>query len=161
MALVTFGITPDSVRGHHFPHIDAFSTSSAPTLAIVTEAINEEAGRMQGALLKESIQASAITAATGPYVSCARALRLAVAVRIAADMTGANPELVKAWKAQLKDWFDGLAADGATFLGDDTLSAAASDPDGPTTHIDEYSLDTGNAADASTATPYLRRDDEL
>ena len=162
MAVAFFGVTVEAVRGHHFPNFDAWTTSSRPSSTIVTEAINAEAARLQGRLLKESITAATIDAAptSAAYLMCADVLRLMVAVRLARDMPGVDSPLAKVWADQVKDWFDLIEKDGATFLGDNGLNANT-DPDGPTDFIGEYALSTGDDADASTAKPYLRRDDVL
>jgi hypothetical protein len=131
-------------------------------LTAVTTAITAEAARLQGRLLKESITAAAITdTASAAYLMCADVLTLIVAIRVARDMTGADPALAKRWQEQVTEWFDLLEKDGATFLGDESLQTSASDPDGPTDFIEEYGLSTGNDSDASSAEPYLRRDDKL
>lgn len=163
MAIATFGVTADSVRAHFFPHMDAWTTASRPSTTSVTELINAEAGRLQGRLLKESITAATIDAApsSAAYAMCADVLRKMVAVRLSRTLPGAATELAKAWAGEVDEWLKMLEADGGTFLGDDTLSTSASDPDGPTSYLDEYGIDTGDTADASSAAPVLRRDDIL
>lgn len=161
MAVVTFGVTADSVRKHHFPFIESWSATTAPTDTTVTEKISENAGLLAGALLKEAIQASSIAAASPAYVQCTRILRLMVALELVADMTGQDPKVVERWQAIITAWFERLADIGATALGDESLSTSASDPGGPTDHIDEYGLDVGDTADASSVVPRLRRDDAL
>ena len=163
MAVSIFGVTVDSVQGHHFPHFDAWSGQSRPTTTVVTEAINAEAARLQGRLLKESISAATIMAAptSAAYLMCADVLRLMVAVRLARDIPGMDSPIARAWEKQVTEWFKLLEQDGSTFLGDDSLQTGTSGADGPTDFIGEYGLSTGDDADASTAEPYLRRDDVL
>ena len=162
MAVAVFGITSESVRAHCFPQADAWVASSRPSDATVTVAINEEAGRLQGRLLKESILAATVQASplSAAYLMCSNQLRLLVAIRIA-RVLGAAPELVKEWTEATVEFFRLLEKDGATYLGDDTLTTTASDPDGPTSFIDELGLTTQDNADASTVVPNLRRDDVL
>lgn len=162
MATNLYGVTADSVRRHHFPNADAFVTSSRPSLATVTEAVQEEAAVLTGALAGEAIDASTITDVTSSaYLSCRKTLRVMVALRIAQDMNGLEPNIVAAWKKQVRDWMEGLDIGGATFLGDGATSTTLSEPDGPTDFISELALDTGDDSEASSVAPVLRRSDEL
>lgn len=162
MAVNTFGVTPQTVRQRWFPHRDDFSASSPQTSAAVTVAINEHAAVLEGWLLKEAIAAADIDdTASAAYLQCARVLKMMVALELLQTSTGGDPELAKALEKAIAKWREALEEDGATFLGDDSLTTSASDPDGPTTHIDEYDLDTGDDADASDVIPVLRRSDEL
>jgi hypothetical protein len=163
VALTTFGVTPAIVRQQHFPHRSDFSTVSNPTTATVTVFINQAAADVQGWLLKESIDAASITdSATAPYVKCAEAVTLRAAIKVQRAATNDDPAIAKALEAELKAWRKALEDDGATFLGDDSLGDGSnSDPDGPTTHISELDLDTGDDADASDVVPVLRRSDDL
>lgn len=159
MASSTFGITGASLRSHHFPRQDAFSATSQPTLATVTEVIAEEASAMAGKLSLENIDASSITAGTDAYKACARILRMQCAVRVALDMLGMDSELVRSWQATVADWYEALAKGGASFLGDPSLASGDSDPDGPTWHGTGLEQDT--TADMSSTIPMLRKDDRL
>ena len=162
MALVTFGVDAESVRRRYFPALNAFSTQSAPTVATVGDWIDEEAAALQGQLLGEAIPADALTAGTAPYINCATQLRRKVALKCLEVMTGRFPELAKRLAEEAEDWDDGFEEGGATFLGDDSLATLSeSEPDGPTTHIDEYNLDVGDTSDASDVIPALRRSDQL
>lgn len=150
MTIATFGVTVDSVRKHHFPTQNAWSTSSSPSLATVTEMLDVEAGRLAGALLKESIPTSAIVAGTPEYASCQGQLRMMVARRALDAMTGADPAIAKRWDTAIDGWFKSLDADGPTFLGNDDLGTLSlSDADGPTEHLTEYGL----AVDSDTLPP--------
>lgn len=162
MATNLYGVTADSVRRHHFPNADAWAASSRPSLATVTEAVQEEAAVLTGALAGEAIDASTITDATSSaYLSCRKTLRMMVALRIAQDMNGLEPNVVVAWKKQVKDWLDGLDEGGSLFLGDGATSSGTSEPDGPTDFISELGLEVGADEDASSVVPQLRRDDSL
>lgn len=162
MAVATFAVTPETVRDRWLPQREAFSAGSVPTSAGVTVAIEEHAAVLQGWLLKEAINASAITdAASAPYKQCQKVLKMMVALEILQTSTSGDPELAKALQKAVDKWHDALEEDGATFLGDDTLSTSSSDPDGPTTHIDELDLDVGDTSLASDVAPVLRRSDEL
>lgn len=162
MTVSIFGLTANNVRDHHFPHLDAWSASSSPSTTTVTEAIAEEAGVLAGALTLENIDASTITNATsGAYVQCRKVLRMQVAIRIARDMTGQNPELLKAWSTAVDVWYKGLDEGGASFLGDGAAAVGESDPDGPTSHITTFGLTQDTPSAMSTVVPRLRRDDQL
>lgn len=161
MALVTFSVDPESVRRHHFPFLPAFAAGSRPTSATVTEAIEEEAARMAGALALETIDAASITVGSPAYIACRATLRLAVAARLARDIPGTDSALSQRWREAVDAWYEALDEGGDTFLGEGAVSTAASDPDGPTDFISELSLETGDAADASDVKPVLRRKDDL
>lgn len=161
MASSTFGITAASVRSHHLPRQDAFSASSQPTLATVTEAIAEEAAAMAGKLALELVTASAITANSDAYKACARILRMQCAARIALDMLGMDSDLVRSWQATVADWYEALADGGASFLGDGASATGDSNADGPTSHVSVYGLTTDAGEDMSDTVPLLRKDDQL
>jgi len=162
MATSTFGVTAESVRRHHFPAFDSFSTTSNPTSVTVGEVIDEEAARLAGWLALEEIDASAITDVTSAaYLQCARIVRLLSATRLVGSMTGLDPELVRAWRADIADWKKGLDEGGAEFLGGGAASTGTSDPDGPTSHINQFSLTQDTADKMSEVVPRLRRDDAL
>lgn len=168
MAINLFGLTPADVRKHHFPMWDALSVSTKPTLATVQEKLEEAAGEIAGALNAEAIDAGSISDAldgngnhSPAFVQCRRAVRTACALQLLWSATGLDPELAKAWREWMKAFFDGLDEGGATFLGGGATSTTPSDPDGPTSHISEYGLQTDSAADMSSAVPLLRKDDRL
>lgn len=165
MALSLFGIAAADVRKHHFPYWSDFSVNSSPTLATCTELIDDCAGELAGKLLGESIDAAdvlALGATAAPYVSCRRQLRKMAALAILLSSTSQDPDVAKKWQKEIDAWFDGLLKGGATFLGDTTLTTAASNPDGPTSHISEYGLDIGTpATDASDVIPPFRKSDIL
>jgi len=160
MALTLFGVTADKVRLHYFPQNDEFSANTTPSATTVGEFIDQEAGRIAGALLIKGITAADIVSPSPAYYACAAQLEMMVALRTLGVMSGQNPELAKAWQARIGDWFARLDRDGYLILGDATLQPQ-SNPDGPTTHILVYGLDTGEISDASRLVPRLRRDDEL
>lgn len=157
-----FGLNADSVRAHHFPNMDAWTSSSRPSSTTVTEVLNEEAGRLAGYLNAQNIDASSITDATSPaYLSCRKQLRMMVALVIARDMTGTAPQLAEKWEENTTAWLDALREKGATALGGGAVASGTSDPDGPTSHFSVYSLAGDDAADMSSTIPALRKDDEL
>lgn len=160
MAVEVFGIDADGVREHYFP---TYSAWVKPTETSVGEMIEEAGARVTGALVAEAIATTEVLAGTAEYVSCASQVRRIAARRALESITGANPSLAKRLDDQIKDWFEGLDAGGGTFLGNPDLgSLSASDPDGPTTHIDEYVLPVStDDAEASDATMPLRKDDLL
>lgn len=163
MALELFGVTVESVRRHHFPNADAWVESSRPSESTVEETIDEEAGRLAGALSKESVSVTG-DSTTAAYVSCRRQLRLMVAIVVSRDMTGVDPALARAWKTEVREWFEGLESEGnggVAFLGDGAVATSTTEPDGPTDHITDLGLDVGDTADASSVEPPFRRDDDL
>ncbi len=83
------------------------------------------------------------------------------ALRVLRVSTQSDPALAKAYGDELKVRLENLAAQGATALGDESLNTGDSDPDGPTSHISQFGLETDSAADMSTTIPRLRRDDAL
>ena len=160
MAVNEFGVTQQTVAAIHFPMWPAFSTSSKPTSTIVGTMITESAGVLTARLYGETITTITDTASAA-YLMCAEQLRRMVALKVLKASTQQDPELAKALQAEIDAWFAGLSAGGGTFLGNDALQTGASDPDGPTSHISEYGLETDSAADMSTTIPRLRRDDAL
>lgn len=162
-AINEFGVTQAAVASDFFPQWRAgFSATSAPTAARVAVIITEEAATLAAKLYGENITAAGITdTASIAYVKCAAQLKRMVALRIFRTTTQQNPELAKALKAESDEWLEGLADGGGTFLGDEGLNSGTSDPDGPTSHISQFSLTTDSADDMSSAVPLLRKDDQL
>lgn len=161
MASSLFDVTAESTRRHHLPNLNAFSESSAPALSAVTEAVDEEAAVLAGALALENVDASAITAGSPAWLQCRRVLRMMVALRILRDMRGDNGELSQAWAGEVGRWLKALEDGGASFLGEGATATGTADPDGPTTHINTYGLTKDTSASMSTVVPRLRRDDAL
>lgn len=163
MSLNTFGVTAASLRSTQFPHWGDFSTLSQLTSADVGTIIDEEAADLAGRLYAENVVAADITTPANQvaYLWCAKTLRLMAAVRVLRTAAQADPELAKAYRVELDARLELLAAQGATALGDDSLSTGTSDPDGPTSHISRYSLETDSADDMSDTIPALRKDDKL
>lgn len=163
MASSTFGLTAESVRAHHLPNADAFSTQSRPSLATVAEIITEEAAQMAGALALELVDASAITdTASGAYNSCRKTLRLQVAAKVVRLMSGFDSELVATWDEQVQDWYKKLDEGGVSFLGDGATASGTSDADGPTSHVTVYGLERDTGANMSSpVTGKLRMDDDM
>lgn len=161
MTVTTFGVTASSLRKNRFPHLDDFSANSAPTRVAVEEFIDRAAAKLDGKLLLEAIVAADIEVLSAAYVNCARAVELQAAVYVAEAATGKDNGLLTVWRDELKTFFAELDEDGAASLGSGATSTSSSDPDGPTSHISEYSLTTDASADMSTVVPRLRRDDQL
>lgn len=168
MSVSIFGLTDVSVREHMFPQWADFSDNSSPTSTVVGECIEEEAGELAGKLYGENINAADIAATLDgnglhsvAWLWCVRTLRLMVALAILRRATQSDPELAKTYALELKARLDDLADKGATALGDESLNTGDSDPDGPTSHISQYSLTTDDAVNMSTTVPRLRRDDAL
>lgn len=168
MGVNIFGLEANSVRAHMFPQWGDFTVNSSPTLTVVEECIEEEAGELAGRLYGEDIVASAITDElddndmhSAAWLWCVRTLRLMVALQVLRRTTQSDPELAKAYQTELKARLDDLSSRGATALGDSTLQTGTSDPDGPTSHISQFGLTVDAAEDMSTTVPRLRRDDAL
>jgi hypothetical protein len=165
VSLYTYGVTASDVRKHHFPNSDDFSTTTNPTLATVTEKIDDAAGELAARLLKEAVDPQTVNAGGAtyaPYVVLRNVLRKMVAVEIGPAIGDSDSTALTRWQKDLDTFFARLEDDAGTALGDDTLSTSASEPDGPVTHIDEYGLDYGDpATDASDVIPPFRKDDEL
>lgn len=162
MASSLFGLDAESVRRHHFPNFDAFSAGGRPSLATVSEAIEEEAAHMAGALALELVDASAIAPASSAHNTCRRILRMQVAARLARDIPGIDSELARAWDAQVQRWYEQLDEGGVSFLGDGATATGNSDADGPTSHLSVYGLE-GDTAEAMSnpINDKLRMDDEM
>ncbi len=164
MTVQVFGVTHATVRAHCFPRLDAFSATTSPTSTTVTEKISVAAARIYAALTAEEIDAATVYAlgsSDASYIICADIIRklTALSLRIPCD----DPAVPDGWQKEVDAFFAMLAENPAAALANDDLSSSSSDsdPDGPTHHIDEYGIDIGDTADASSAEPVLRKDDEL
>lgn len=162
MSINTFEVDPTRVRDDFFPHVVAdFTPDSSPTWETVDRYITEEAATLGGKLRLASISTDDISdSESSEWVWCSKVLSLMVAVRLVPVMTGLNPDVARLWAEQLASLLADLAENGELALGLDT-SGSDSDPKGPTDHISELSLDTGDDADASDVIPALRRSDML
>lgn len=161
MSANNFGVTAASVRSHHFPNADAWTTASRPSSTAVAEAIDEEAAHMAGRLALELVDAASITASSAAYYACRRILRMQVAVRVIRDMLGQDSDLARAWEAAVADWYAQLDKGGVSFLGDGATATGSSDADGPASHISVFGLEQSEGEDMSSPVPYLRMDDAL
>lgn len=168
MGVSIFALTANSVRAHMFPQANDYSVNSSPTAAIVAEFIEEEAGELAGKLYAENIVASDIAATldannlhSAAWLWCVRTLRLMVAIRCLNAGTQADPEVAKAYRAELAKRLKDLDERGATALGDTGLNTGASDPDGPTSHISRNNLTIDASEDMSDTIPALRKSDRL
>lgn len=161
MAIETFGVSVDSVRRHHFPQFDAFSANTTPSSTTVDEMLDEEGGLLTGRLYLKNVAASSIEADSPAYAQCSLILRKMVALRVLKVMTGQSPELAVSWAAEIESWFNNLKVYGAGFLGDASLEAGDVPATGPVTHINMLGLTLPDPLDASSLTPFLRKDDDL
>lgn len=158
----TFGVTNVLVQVDYFSQGGSFSDISNPSSASVDRYINQQAARLESALLKESIDASDVTAlgsTSAPYLWCQDTLELMVAMRVAKDMLQSPPPNQKDWKTELDERLKDLDENGYLALGGG-LTAPAEQPDGPTHFIDELGLDTSvnNAAASSVDAPFHKDD---
>lgn len=157
-----FGVTHDTLRRHHFPGLQAFSSTSAPSAQTVTEKIASAAAELDGALSRKGITGDDIVdTASAAYAWCAETLRLMTAVKLLQIISGVDPDLAKAWRAEKKERLELLADQGTGALGGGASSDDLGEPDGPNTHIAELSLDTGDDSLASDVIPPFRKDDQL
>lgn len=164
MPVVTFGVTPDSVRRMYFPHLDAPGPNTVPSLSTQETIISEEAAELFGRLLREAVDAQAVGAlgpTEAPYLWCAKTLGLMVAVRVAEASTHKDYQLLQTWRSTLKDRWAAFQQDGATALGDESLEVSDSPVNGPTSHISEYGLETEDPANYSSVRPLFFKDDML
>jgi hypothetical protein len=150
------------VQKHNFPRLNTFSATTSPTSTVVSTKIDVAASRLAAALVAEEIDPDTINdlgSSDVSYVICADVIRklTALSLRIPCD----DPSVPEAWQKEVDAFFAMLAENPAAALANADLSSSDSDPDGPTHHIDEYGIDIGDTADASSAEPDLRRDDEL
>lgn len=162
MTINTFDVTPEMVRDDFLPHdVAGFSADSSPTWETVDRWITQEAARLYGQLLQNEIDATSIDDDETPqWQWCQQTLCLMVVVRLIPVKMGLDPEVVRAWRADLAARLQELNDNGEIALGMDN-SGSAGNPKGPTTYITELGLEVPSAADASSITPRLRRDDEL
>lgn len=164
MPVQTYGVTPDSVRLLYFPTNDPPSASTSPSLSAQTSMVQEEAAELEGALELQAIDPATVFArgaTEAPYLWCAKTLGLMVAIRVAEVSRGSDTELLKRWRERVEARLEALASQGASALGDSTLETSASPIAGPTTHITEFNLDTGDDTQLSSTAPIFRKDDWL
>lgn len=162
MSVSTFGVTAEMVRASFFPHLDAFGTATSPTATTVAREINWCAAELNGRLKTKDITPSAIAdTASAAYYWCQQTVALMVAVALLRVMSGADPDVAKAWMALRDDRLTKLEQQGVAALGDGASTTGSSEALGPTDHISELGLDVGDADDASDVIPALRRGDML
>lgn len=166
MTIEVFAITFTTVREDYFPNFSgAFSATSTPTSTRVTQWIREEAADLAGYLRLKALTADAIAdnTASEAYAWCQKTVCMGAAVRAARVMAGASPEYAKELKAELDARYALLEKFGAEALGlGASVSDGAAEPMGPTGHIDELDLDTGeDDGNTSDVVPVLRRSDRL
>lgn len=156
-----FGVTAPTLRAAFFPHLDEFSTNSVPSAVQVADFINKSAAVLDGKLLQESISAAAIMDTTSAaYVWCGDTIQMAAAIRTARAMVGTDPDVVRAWVKELEARYADLDERGYLVLGAGA-AAPAQEAEGPSHHIDEYSLEVDDPADMSDTIPLFRKSDLL
>jgi hypothetical protein len=156
-----FGVVADDVRRHYFPALALYDATTSPTETTVDEMIAAATAKLLGKLALKSITIENDSSLRA-YKWCADTVRLHVATRIPPTVSGVDPEEHNRWKAELKERYTDLSEGGADVLGEGaTASASSTEPEGPVEFLTELGIDTGDAADASSAIPRLRYDDEL
>lgn len=163
MSLATFGLTAAIEYADMFPQWGAPDANSSPTTTSVGRFINEEAADLAARLYAENVTASALDATDNEvaYTWCCKTLKLMVAMRVFAVTTQQDPELRKAYAAELKARLELLDAKGATALGDESLDSGDAPADGPTTHINQFGLATLAAEDMSDLDKPLQAKDQM
>lgn len=161
MSANDFGLTPESVRAHHFPNADAWTDASRPSESTVEETIEEEAAFIAGKLALELVDASGITTDSDAFKLCRKVLRMQVASVIARDMLGLDPAIAKAWDLKVEAFYKGLEAGGVSFLGDGASASGDAPADGPHSHATVFNLERDVGADMSSTVPKLRMDNEM
>lgn len=161
MAIATFGVTYTTLAAHHFPALTP-STASKPTAATMTEKVKDGAADLAGRLAQKGITAANISEDDHPnaYQWASKYVRLYAAIGALQAGATADPEVVKAWRAELKDMQEALAEHGYLALGGD-LSAPSEAAEGVLTHISNHDLDVGDETDISDVIPTFRRSDQL
>lgn len=160
MAVATFGVTAADVASIHFPQWNGgFNANTKPTSTAVTTQISRLGAKLNAKLYAENVIASSLAADTVPYLMCAEQLAKMVAAWALTKATQQNPELAKAMQDEVDAWFEQLDEKGATHLGDSTLDSSTAPANGPTTHLNTFSLTVDSADDMSSAVPLLRKDD--
>ena len=148
------------VMASFFPHLSSLSGTTAPTLAAATREVNWTAGELSGRLQTKNIDATGITDATSAaYYWCQQTLCLMTAIALLRMVTGADPDVAKAWMHLRDDRLDALEKQGIAALGYGAVASGTSEALGPTDWISELGVDVGDASEASGAIPVLRRDD--
>lgn len=160
MAQTTFGVTAELVRSGYFPYQPTFDGTTVPTATAVAVFIDEEAVHLTGRLLVEGITASSLTAGDDAYVWASGMLRLMAAIRVVQAGIAMDPQVLDDWKARVAERFDYLDKNGRRALGVG-VSDPTIEPNGPTTHLDTYGIETPDIGDMSPIGTILRRSDEL
>lgn len=162
MALQTFGVTYATLRQHKFPQIGEFTANSNPPQARVTEAIQAASARLGAALIREGVTPSVIDNVTdypNAYHWCAETIRLLAAVAVYPAMTQQDPEVLKAWREEVKERLKELDEYGYQTLVD--APAPSTPSNGPLTHINVNDLEISDSDDMSDAVPTFRKSDLL
>jgi hypothetical protein len=163
VTVAIFDVVADDVRKEHFAYLPPWDTTTSPTEDTVTNLIRSAAAKLSGKLALKSIDATSITDIDTPaFIWCADTIKLDVATCIPPTVSGLDPEEYRRRRDELKERYTDLSEGGADVLGEGaTASASSTEPEGPVEFLTELGIDTGDAADASSAIPRLRYDDEL
>lgn len=162
MSVNIFGVTPEMVRADFASHLGTITASSAPSLSSVTRAVNQAGARLAGLLDDKQVDTSEITdSSSAAYLYCQRYVELWVAVHALRNMSGANSELIEAWRKELESVETAIDKQGAAALGPGATQSGTSEALGPTDWISEGNIDVGSTSEWSGVIPNLRRDDAL
>jgi hypothetical protein len=153
-----FGITPEAVRSHYFPHQSTFDETTIPSVATVTEIISEEAAELAAHLAGENLDGSSFVAGTDAYVWSAGTLRRMAAIRVVQAGIAMDPQVLDDWKTVVGRRLAHLDEKGRTALGTG-VSNPTVEPNGPTHHLDVHGIASPTVV--TTAADILRTTDEL
>lgn len=163
MTIATFGVTAAIIQTDYFSQGGGFSDVSNPSSTSIARYIQQKGGELGGKLRAQSQVPTTIeaTTTTEAYSWCQETLCLMVAIRIAEDMVQARPPLADTWEKRLAQRLEDLAEDAVGTLGEGAADPTE-EPDGPTHHITNLSLDTSRVAtNASSIDAPFRKDDNI
>lgn len=162
MSIRVFGVTAATLRLHMFPQVQPFTANTRPTDTIVLEKVKDGAADLAGRLLREGVAAATVEdSVTYPnaYQWCSKYIRLYAAIGVLQGMVTQDPEVLKAWRADLAQMREDLDELGYQVLGD--APAPETDANGPLTHVEHLGLETPEDDEASDVRPMFRRSDVL
>jgi len=163
MAVAVFGIAHSDVKAHYFPSLAAFASGTNPTSTAVGEMITDAAAVIGARLARLGLAVATVSTDAGAtyplaYAWIRKYIRTAAGIAAFRAMMGAGAA-PKEWTDELVRLEAELEESGLTALGD--APEPAQDAQGPRTHIENHSLDTGDEDDISDAIPPFRMNDEL
>lgn len=158
----TFGVTYTTIHDEFFGHAPNFSANSVPSSTQVTLIIGKRAAKLDGKLRLKGLDPGQIDddSASAAYLWCQEVLGLEVAIRCVNAGIALEPDVVKAWREELKGYYADLDERGGAALGSGA-TLPDEDPNGPSSHIDNNDLETEDTDDISPVTHKFRVTDQL